>query len=165
MQKPEATVRDRRPAARPPLHHRSRPLRFLSATAALLACASLLVACTAGSPTVIGEPYAGAGPGTLGPDGTHDTTPTLGWIEPGVRFFVTTYGSSTCPYAPTALDEDGGALEIEMTATGGGACTADSGPTSYALALPPALRATDPISVTLRFESAPTQELTLERER
>ncbi|MFS4506135.1 hypothetical protein ACMA46_07850 [Clavibacter sp. Sh2141] len=130
-----------------------------------MACASLLAACTAGSPAVIGEVYTSAGPGTLGLDGIHDTTPTLGWVEPGVRFFVTTYGSSSCPFAPTALDEDGGALEIEMTATGGEACTMDLGPRSYALDLPPRLRTADAISVTLEFESAPTQHLTLERVR
>jgi hypothetical protein len=167
MQTRRETARSRGSAALLPVRVRvrARPHRVLAATTTLVACASLLAACTPGSPAVIGEVYTGAGPGTLGLDGTQDTTPTLGWVEPGARFFVTTYGSSSCPHAPTALHEEGGALEIEMTATGGEACTTDLGPRSYALDLPPRLRTADAISVTLRFDSAPTQHLTLERVR
>jgi hypothetical protein len=159
------TARSHRPAAHLPVRVRARPHRFLATITALVACAALLASCTGARPAVIGEVYTNAGPGTLGLDGTHDTTPTLGWVEPGVQFYVTTYGSSSCPYAPTSLHADVGALEIEMTATGGEACTTDLGPKSYALDLPPRLRTAEAISVTLQFESAPAQHLTLERVR
>ncbi|WP_146244243.1 hypothetical protein [Curtobacterium sp. MCBD17_032] len=114
-------------------------------------------------PPVIGEEYAGAGPGTLGIDGSGDTTPTVGWVEPGRSFFVTTYGSSSCPHAPTGIDQRGTAVEVEMRRQGGPACTADFGPTSYALDLP---RRSDPdavLDVTIRLVDGATTVVRLGR--
>ncbi|WP_423919600.1 hypothetical protein ACPEEZ_12625 [Frigoribacterium sp. 2-23] len=132
------------------------------AAAIALASAALLTSCTH-SGGVIGERYDGAGPGTLGPDGSGDTGPTVGWVDEGSSFFVTTYGSSSCPAAPTGLSVDGDTLEVTMTQQGGDVCTADFGPSSYALELPSQVRAADPLAIRLLFENGDRSELTLER--
>ncbi|MVA76471.1 hypothetical protein GC722_10610 [Auraticoccus sp. F435] len=131
--------------------------------ALLLALTSTLPACTArAEPEVIGEVYTGAGAGTLGVDGSMDTSPTAGWVEPGQRFYVTTYGSSSCPAAPTALALDGDRLRVTMTRIGGPACTADLGPTSYALALPHELQGSERVAVILELGDGASAELLLE---
>ena len=102
-------------------------------------------------PHVIGAPYHGAGPGALATDPS-DNGPAVGWVRPGERFFVTTYGSSSCPTAPTAVDAGRAGPVVTMTRTGGSACTADSGPASYALDLPRQDRGRRHVTVTLRFD-------------
>jgi hypothetical protein len=114
-------------------------------------------------PPVIGEEYSGGGPGTLGIDGSGDTTPTVGWVEPGRRFFVMTYGSSSCPHAPTGIDQRGTTVEVEMRPQGGPVCTADFGPSTYALDLP---RRSDPdtvLDVTIRLVDGATTVVRLGR--
>jgi hypothetical protein len=110
---------------------------------------------------VIGEQYHGAVPDTTGPVGMTDTRPTVGWVDPGDRFFVMTYGSSTCPTAPTGIEQHGAAVEVEMRLQGGPACTADFGPTAYALDLPVPRDAAEPVAVLLRFEDGSTTRLWL----
>ncbi|WIB27843.1 hypothetical protein [Curtobacterium sp. MCSS17_015] len=107
-------------------------------------------------PPVIGEEYSGAGPGTLGVDGSGDTTPTVGWVEPGRRFFVMAYGSSTCPQAPTGIDQRGTSVEVELRLQGGPACTADFGPTAYALDLPHPTGPGTVLDVTIRLDDGGT---------
>ena len=109
----------------------------------------LLAGCSA--PRVIGEPYAGAGRGTLATDPS-DTGPAVGWVREGERFFVTTYGSSSCPIAPTRLESNDDGPMVTMTRTGGDACTADFGPASYALDLPERFHGRERVTVSLRFE-------------
>ena len=105
------------------------------------------------APQVIGDEYDAPGPG-VGSDGSIDTRPVVGWVEPGARFFVTTYGSSSCPTAPTAVSvsDDGRGLDVAMRRTGGNACTADLGPASYALDLPAGFRPLKAFVVSLHLE-------------
>ncbi len=119
-------------------------------TVAVVATAAALLTVTACAPRVIGEPWDGAGPGALATDPA-DTGPAVAWIDRGTRFSVTTYGSSSCPLAPTDLQADEGALRLTMTRTGGSACTADFGPTSWALDVPDDLRGRGSLAVTVRL--------------
>ena len=122
---------------------------------------SLLSGCS--GPDVIGEPYDGAGPGGLS-SSPPATGPAVGWVDPGERFFVTTYGSSSCPTAPTGIESGDRGPVVTMTRTtmtGGNACTADFGPASYALDLPARFRDADDVVVSLRFEDAPDVTLDL----
>jgi len=119
---------------------------------------SLLSGCS--GPDVIGEPYDGAGPGGLS-SSPPATGPAVGWVDAGERFFVTTYGSSSCPTAPTGIESGDRGPVVTMTRTGGNACTADFGPASYALDLPARFRDADDVVVSLRFEDAPDVTLAL----
>jgi hypothetical protein len=122
-----------------------------AAPAVLLAALLVLGTAACAGPEVVGEPYDGAGPGVLA---THpaDTRPTAGWVTEGERFFVTTYGSSSCPTAPTDVEPGPDGPVVTMTRTGGHSCTADLGPASYALDLPERFRSSGRVLVTLRFE-------------
>lgn len=110
---------------------------------------------------VIGDEYDGAGPGTLAPDGSSDTRPTVGWVDPGDRFFVRTYGSSSCPAAPTGLEQHGATVDVEMRQQGGPACTLDLGPNTYAVDLPVPRDPASGVDVTLHFEDGTTTQLRL----
>ncbi|WIB75965.1 hypothetical protein DEJ28_09690 [Curtobacterium sp. MCPF17_002] len=126
----------------------------------LLASVLALAATGCSGPEVIGEPYDGAGPGVLA---THsaDTGPAAGWVTVGERFFVTTYGSSSCPTAPTAVETGVRGPIVTMSRTGGNACTADLGPASYALDLPGRFRGEGPVVVSLRFDDTPDVDVEL----
>lgn len=127
--------------------------RIAAAAGAVITCGVLLTGCTgAEEPVVIGDEYTGAGAGELSVDGPGDTSPAVGWVEPGESFFVTTYGSSSCPAAPTGIAVDGGDLVVEMTMIGGEVCSADYGPTSYALDLPEPRDPAETVGVTLQFD-------------
>ena len=148
-----------------PIERTARSGRRTAALVGVLLAATVAVTvsgCT-GPPSVIGEEYDGAGPGTLGPEGTGNTDPTVGWVETGRSFFVMTYGSSSCPDAPTGLSVDGDTLSVTMTSQGGDVCTADFGPASYSVDLPAELRTQDSIAVRLLFENGDTTEHQLER--
>lgn len=125
----------------------------------LAAVLTLGVAGCAG-PEVIGEPYRGAGPGGVG-SSPPDTGPAVGWVTDGERFFVTTYGSSSCPTAPTGIESGDRGPVVTMTRTGGNACTADFGPASYALDLPDRFGGDARVIVSLRFDDAPDVDLEL----
>ena len=112
-------------------------------------------------PTVIGEVHNGAGPGALAFPVTQDFTPTTGWIDPNKSFYVTTYGSSSCPNAPIRMEASQTALHVTMTRTGGPICTEDFGPTSYALDLPGSLQGLTHITITLEFDEDEKTDLIL----
>ncbi|RCK70423.1 hypothetical protein DT076_07205 [Desertihabitans brevis] len=135
-------------------------LRRLSRLLLLLTIPVLAVcACTPAAPTVIGDPYT---PPRHDPPVSVDGTPEVGWVEVGHRFYVTTWGSSSCPMAPTALVTEGRSLHVAMTGTGGPDCTADLTGTSYALDVPPGLRGTESLTVVLEMGRAGRFELALE---
>ncbi|MBP2459054.1 hypothetical protein ABID70_001622 [Clavibacter michiganensis] len=114
-------------------------------------------------PPVLGERYDSADPGTLGPDGTGDTSAVVDWIDVGERFRVRTYASSSCPLAPTAMGVEDGALRVTMTSIGGPACTTDFGPTDWALVVPPGLPADSDVEVRLELPDGRSIRRTLER--
>jgi len=116
-----------------------------------LGAVALVTGCTSG-PTVVGDRYDGAVPDALSLDGPGDTTPAVGWVETGRSFFVTTYGSSSCPSAPTAVDVDDDVVVVEMQQIGGEVCTADYGPTSWSLDLPDGAAPADEVAVRLAFD-------------
>lgn len=58
---------------------------------------------------------------------------------------LVTYGSSSCPYLPTAAEVDGGVLAITAQERPAGACTADMAPTTSFFAAPSGF---DPETVT-----------------
>lgn len=143
---------------------RSRSRRTALVVVAITVAVAVVVATVAlllGRDRMIGDEYDGAGPGTLGLHGSQDTSPTVGWVDPGSRFFVMTYGSSTCPTAPTGIEQHGAAVEVQMRLQGGPACTADLGPAAYALDLPVPRAAAEPVAVLLRFEDGTTARLRL----
>lgn len=143
------------PARRP--RFRRRAFVAVLVLLAVVAVVSLLL----GRHRVIGDEYHGGGPGTVSLDGTIDSSPTVGWVHRGSRFFVMTYGSSSCPRAPTGIEQHGAAVEVEMRRQGGLTCTADFGPTAYALDLPVRRGATERVAVLLRFEDGTTTHLRL----
>ncbi|ROS61287.1 hypothetical protein EDF38_0374 [Frigoribacterium sp. PhB160] len=116
-----------------------------------LGAVALITGCTSG-PTVVGDRYDGAVPDALSLDGPGDTTPAVGWVETGRSFFVTTYGSSSCPSAPTAVGVDDDVVVVEMQQIGGEVCTADYGPTSWSLDLPESTAPADEVAVRLAFD-------------
>ncbi|MDQ0734687.1 hypothetical protein [Arthrobacter agilis] len=109
----------------------------------------------------LGEVYAGGDPETSGTAGTVDVSPTVGWVAPGQSFYVKTYGSSSCPNAPVRLAAGEASLRITMTRIGGSTCTADFGPTSYALDLPESLEGALSIAITLDFQDGEQVDLIL----
>ena len=148
-----ATEAERTGPGRRRSSRRSATKRIAAAAGAVITCGVLLTGCTgAEEPVVIGDEYTGAGAGELSVDGPGDTSPAVGWVEPGESFFVTTYGSSSCPAAPTGIAVDGGDLVVEMTMIGGEVCSADYGPTSYALDLPEPRDPAETVGVTLQFD-------------
>ncbi|MHA7283909.1 hypothetical protein [Arthrobacter sp. TMS2-4] len=99
------------------------------------------------APLTIGEPW--------------DTNPNVEWVERGQRFYITTYGSSSCPLAPISLDDATNGLMVEMAPIGGPACTADLGLSSYALDVPESKRGSTNFTVTLKFQEGEQAELLL----
>lgn len=136
-------------------HRRTAVLR-----GALVAAVLTLGVAGCSGPEPIGDRYDGAGPGALATDPA-DTGPAVGWVTEGQRFFVTTYGSSSCPTVPTAIEAGADGPRVRMTTVGGPDCTADLGPTSYALDLPERFRTRDRIVVVLRFEDGRVVERAL----
>lgn len=105
-----------------------------------------LSACTADEPSIIGERYTRP---TQGPPESVQAPAEVGWVDVGQRFYVTTWGSSSCPMAPTALTDDGNMLRVTMTGTGGPDCTADVVANSYVLDIPSLLQGVDTLTVVL----------------
>jgi hypothetical protein len=149
------------PGVGPGQARRSWSRRGVLVVVVLVVAAAVVVTLLLGRDRVIGEEYHGAVPEATSPVGMIDTRPTVGWVDPGDRFFVMTYGSSTCPAAPTGIEQHGAAVEVEMRIQGGPACTADSGPSAYALDLPAPRDAAEPVAVLLRFEDGRTTHLRL----
>ncbi|WP_043673853.1 hypothetical protein [Clavibacter michiganensis] len=113
-------------------------------------------------PTVVGQRFDAAGAGLVTFDGPAHTDPEVRWLEVGQRFLVTTYGSSSCPEAPTSVRVEGGGLRVVMQVTGGPACTEDLGPTTYAVAVPEGRTAVERLDVVLDREDEPALDLVLE---
>lgn len=75
-------------------------------------------------------------------DAPADTAAGVGWNEAGDALYVVTFGSSSCPLVPQAVEQSGGGLEITLAAAGGAVCTMDIVPT-YATVAPPSGVASD----------------------
>lgn len=75
-------------------------------------------------------------------DAPADTAAGVGWNEAGDALYVVTFGSSSCPLVPQAVEQAGGGLEITLAAAGGAVCTMDIVPT-YATVAPPSGVASD----------------------
>jgi hypothetical protein len=67
------------------------------------------------------------------------------------RLEITTWGSGSCPGVPTRVRVRGQhAVEVTISADYSGACTADLGPTTSVIEVPPGIAATGPLTVTVR---------------
>lgn len=135
-------------------------------TGGLLAAGLLLaLAGCSGTPDVAEEVYAGVPQGNdsawENPD--LDGAPIAGWIVPGERFAVVTWGSSGCPPVAAKLFTQG-SNEIDLTfaPSPNEVCTADFAPTTHEFALPASI--TDrPVALVVHFEdSDETLTLTLD---
>lgn len=118
-----------------------------------LAAAILLAA--AGCSSVVVRSY----PGT--PSGA-PTEPraSVAWIDDGKRIAITTLGSSSCPNAPDTLTVKGDtSLVVTLKQTGGPACTADSGGTTFEVNRPDGLDTTREIRVTMGEQTYPLAPL------
>jgi hypothetical protein len=132
------------------------------AVGAAALAAVVLVATHPPQPTVVGERFDAVGAGLITFEGPAHTDPEVRWLEVGQRFLVTTYGSSSCPEAPTSVRIDGGGLRVGMEVMGGSACTEDLGPTTYAVAVPEGRTAVERLDVFLDREDEPSLDLVLE---
>lgn len=144
----------------------TRTMTRIALTAAAVGVAALavvvLVATHPPEPTVVGQRFDAVGAGLVTFEGPAHTDPEVRWLEVGQRFLVTTYGSSSCPEAPTSVRIEGGGLRVGMEVTGGPACTEDLGPTTYAVAVPEGRTAIERLDVILDREDEPSLDLVLE---
>jgi hypothetical protein len=139
--------------------------RIAVATAAVGAAALaavVLVATHPPQPTIVGQRFDAAGAGLVTFESPAHADPEVRWLEVGQRFLVTTYGSSSCPEAPTSVRVEGSGLRVGMEVTGGPACTDDFGPTTYAVAVPEGRTAVERLDVVLDREDEPPLDLVLE---
>lgn len=86
----------------------------------------------------------------------------LQWSEEADRLLVITYGSSSCPLLPIALEADASTLVLTVSTGRVDACTADYGPTTSVVVVPAAAYlAQDSASVLVLSSStdAPPQQL------
>lgn len=82
-----------------------------------------------------------------------DFSPRAVWLS-DETLAVVTFGSSSCPAAPAALDLTGpDALDIALQRTGGDVCTADLGPTTFEIDDPEGLDPSMTYTVTFDGES------------
>lgn len=82
-----------------------------------------------------------------------DFSPSAVWLEDDV-LAVVTYGSSSCPTAPSSLEVvDGTDLRIATIQLGGEVCTADIAPTTFEIDDPEGLVPTMSYTVTFDGES------------
>jgi hypothetical protein len=82
-----------------------------------------------------------------------DFSPRVVWLSEET-LAVVTFGSSSCPAAPAALDLIGpDALDIALKSTGGDVCTADLGPTTFEIDDPEGLDPSMSYTVTFDGES------------
>lgn len=132
------------------------------AVGAAALAAVVLVATHPPQPTVVGQRFDAVGAGLITFEGPAHTEPEVRWLEVGQRFLVTTYGSSSCPEAPTSVRIEGGGLRVGMEVTGGSMCTEDLGPTTYAIAVPEGRTAVERLDVVLDREDEPSLDLALE---
>ncbi len=113
---------------------------------ALSGCSSIVVQSYQGGPS---DAYKSPPPA---PGATHELRekPSVAWVDHGRRIAVTTVGSSSCPGAPDTVTVGGAAsLIITIKRTGGPACTADFGPTTFEVARPKGLDLSREIRVTI----------------
>ncbi|RWZ53145.1 hypothetical protein ELQ90_04275 [Labedella phragmitis] len=99
-------------------------------------------------------------PEDLDPTAIPDTdfSPRVAWLSDETLAIVT-FGSSSCPAAPAALDLIGpDALDIALKRTGGDACTADLGPTTFEIDDPEGLDPSTTYTVTFDGRSASVLE-------
>lgn len=118
------------------------------ALTAIAATSLLLVGCAASS--VADTVTAGA------PDGVEldplDAGPQAVWIEPGERFAVVTWGSSSCPAVATGLvAETDRRMLLTFATPSDGPCTADLAPMTHEFVLPDTITGT-PVTITVSFE-------------
>ncbi|PPF68556.1 hypothetical protein C5E16_06740 [Clavibacter michiganensis] len=143
----------------------TRTMTRLSVAALAVGAAALatvvLVASHPPEPTVVGERFDAVGAGLVRFEGPAHTDPEVRWLDVGERFLVTTYGSSTCPEAPTAVRPADGGLRVRMDRMGGQACSEDLGPTSYAVDVPEEAAHEARLAVVLDREDQPPLDLVL----
>lgn len=102
------------------------------------------------------------------PEGSDAATPppeqpvVLQWSEAPDRLLVTTYGSSSCPLLPIALEADASTLVLTVSTGRVEACTADYGPTTSVVVVPAAAylaRDSASVLVLSALTDAPPQQL------
>jgi hypothetical protein len=122
--------------------HRLRALAAVTAAMLLVAgCAATSVAdtVTAGAPDGVALDPLAAGPQAV-------------WIEPGERFAVVTWGSSSCPAVASQLVvETASRLLLTFAESSDGACTADLAATTHEFVLPDGITEA-PVTITVSFE-------------
>ncbi len=73
----------------------------------------------------------------------------VGWGGVG-QIIVVTWGSSTCPTVAKSATQTGAqAVTVELMATGGPSCTADSGPSASTVGSPSGITSSQPVTVTV----------------
>lgn len=127
---------------------------------------SATTAPTADPPLVPLEPTeVGSAPQTVAPEDLEPTalpdpdfSPRAVWLS-GETLAIVTFGSSSCPSAPAALDViEPGVLDVVLTRTGGDACTADMSATTFEIDDPDGLDPSLTYTVTFEGESGGTLE-------
>lgn len=77
-----------------------------------------------------------------------DPQPIIVWADDGKEWLLVTWGSTSCPSAPKSVTETGpNRFAIELAQEGGFACTADIGPTTFRLMVPPEVNPGSPVTV------------------
>lgn len=91
----------------------------------------------AGSPggaVGLGETTTGVPEGAAAPPA--DVVGGAGWSADGQTLYLTTYGSSTCPTVPAAVDVTADGIEVQLVPSGGAVCSADFAPSTTAVPAP-----------------------------
>lgn len=116
----------------------------------------------AGETSVSTKSYSGMPEGVDVDRAAMDNGVQVGWINRDQVFYVTTWGSSSCPEVATALRVIApDALEVEFHQPYDGPCTADYAPASHEFNLPAEITEKT-ISVTVRLSLGRSQTVTLE---
>ncbi len=114
-------------------------IRSSKRIAAMLLSAAVVVALCACS-TFYSDKFEGipAEASAHAPDSESGSNqPFVAWDSDGQNWLLITWGSGSCPTAPTAVSETGpGRYVIETATEGGPFCTADLGPTTFVIPAP-----------------------------
>lgn len=135
----------------------SRTTAPAAAALAALAFGAALTACTGPALTpwsLADDSYPGLAQ-TADPTGgsAFDTSPRAEWLEGGRSISITTWGSSSCPPVPTALEATApDAVTVHFEPSPFDPCTADMAPTTHELSLPVEVDAR-PLTITLEHGS------------
>ncbi|MGG7507170.1 hypothetical protein [Plantibacter sp. YIM 135249] len=129
------------------MHGRRSSLRTFGIAAAALTGALLLAGCS-GAP--FSSDYAGV-PTNAPNESSNDpsaNTPVAVWTTDGTSIALTTFGSSSCPAAPTKVEVVSATkLSMPLKATGGEVCTADFAPHTYEIPKPDGIDASKSITI------------------